>query len=65
MRRVNTDTTRAHHAQQHTSARDFADLWERLRLVLLGEAVFLNLLCDGARGQVPMHVKSAVPPPQV
>ena len=43
---------------------NFADLWERMRMVRQGEIVYLNLLRNGHRVQVPMQVTSAVPPPQ-
>jgi C-terminal processing protease CtpA/Prc len=47
-----------------TRVTNFADLWERMRTVRPGEIVYLNLLRDGHRVQVPMQVTSAVPPPQ-
>jgi len=47
-----------------TRVTNFADLWERMRVVRPGEIVYLNLLRDGHRVQVPMQVTSAVPPPQ-
>jgi hypothetical protein len=47
-----------------TRVRNFADLWERVRMVRPGEIVYLNVLRDGHRVQVPMQVTSAVPPPQ-
>jgi PDZ domain len=47
-----------------TRVMNFADLWERMRMVRPGEIVYLNLLRDGHRVQVPMQVTSAVPPPQ-
>jgi hypothetical protein len=47
-----------------TRVSNFADLWGRMRMVRPGEIVYLNLLRDGHRVQVPMQVTSAVPPPQ-
>jgi hypothetical protein len=47
-----------------TRVMNFADLWERMRVVRPGEIVYLNVLRDGHRVQVPMQVTSAVPPPQ-
>ena len=47
-----------------TRVTNFADLWERMRMVRPGEIVYLNVLRDGHRVQVPMQVTSAVPPPQ-
>ncbi len=47
-----------------TRVTNFADLWERMRAVRPGEIVYLNVLRDGHRMQLPMQVTSAVPPPQ-
>ena len=43
---------------------NFADLWEHMRMVRPGEIVYLNVLRNGHRVQLPMQVTSAVPPPQ-
>jgi hypothetical protein len=47
-----------------TRVTNFADLWERMRMVRPGEIVYLNVLRNGHRVQLPMQVTSAVPPPQ-
>ena|SRR5579871_358354 len=47
-----------------TRVTNFAELWERMRMVRPGEIVYLNVLRDGHRVQLPMQVTSAVPPPQ-
>jgi PDZ domain-containing secreted protein len=43
---------------------NFADLCEQMRLVQPGEIVYLSILRDGHRVQVPIQVRSAVPPVQ-
>jgi len=47
-----------------TRVANFADLWEQMRMVRPGEIVYLNVLRDGHRVQVPMQITSALPPPQ-
>lgn len=42
----------------------FQDFYERVRDTLPGEVVYLNVLRNGQRVQVPLQITSAVPPPE-
>jgi hypothetical protein len=43
---------------------NFMDFYDRMRDVQPGEVVYLNLLRNGKRVQVPLQITSALPPPQ-
>ncbi len=42
---------------------NFMDFYDRRRDVQPGEVVYLNLLRNGRRVQVPAQISSALPPP--
>jgi S1-C subfamily serine protease len=42
----------------------FLEFYDRMRDARPGEIVYLNVLRNGHRVQVPMQITSAVPPPQ-
>ena len=51
-------------AVDSTRVTNFADLCEQMRLVRPGEIIYLTVLREGHRVQVPIQVRSAMPPVQ-
>lgn len=43
---------------------NFVDLYYSVRDVQPGEIIYLNILRDGRRVQVPLHITAALPPPE-
>ncbi|MGH9645308.1 MAG: hypothetical protein ACRD4E_00705, partial [Bryobacteraceae bacterium] len=43
---------------------NFLDFYYCMREVQPGELIYLNLLRNGHRVQVPIHITSSLPPPQ-